>query len=393
MRAVVWVALLALLSPGLAGCLGSDAADDDASEVASLPGSPASSVDDRANATVDDGSVPMNESLGHQPHVHDYWSGKERVTLMDDDVASDPFRTIAFTFLNAATGTPGVGGVIVELPDGAIVYEGAGKLELTATWTDATVTGVGVRYRSAASAEWSEIIPATQGIPLVIEITPEMSDMPHAKTSKWSFLLVPAQAGQVIAGAVHVRIDIVKMHDIDLFPGHPDLFNGAVTLPVFEGTGTTRQKNPALALADVVIAQGVPESGFPFSSVVPMETRTMTANITITSATTTVGEVQDVYLLVKPADTNEYAIAELVSSDPAAGLYQYAWLVEMQQADSPYAKESQWRFDLRVSVDPTSGALDAGCAGCFDAQVDFDAVIVAHVEALPDAKPLEGFRD
>ena len=38
------------------------------------------------------------------------------------------------------------GGMLFDLPDGQIVYEGAGAIEFTATWSDPRVTSIGFIY-------------------------------------------------------------------------------------------------------------------------------------------------------------------------------------------------------------------------------------------------------
>ena len=379
----VLLALALVLGSAFAGCMGDETP---AAEDAAPPA--ASGEEAAANATVDDGTAPMDVDVGHQPHLHDYWKDQTRVTLMDQDLPSDAFMTTFMTFFNAFRGTPGVGGAFVELPDGAIVFEGTGQLELTVSWSDPTVTGLGARYRSAASTEFSEPQALTSGAPLVVPVTPEMSDMPHAKTSKWRFLLAPSQPGQVVAGTVHVKVDIVRMGDIMLFPGHPEHFGDASTLTLFEGAATSTQDSFVTRIASFATG-GSEDTTVPFAKVVPMEAQSMTANVTIKSANAEVGKVTDVMLLVKSADRNGFRAAKMVSGDPATGAYQFAWLVEMEETDSPYADESQWRFTVRVATDPIGNGVIAQCGGCSDAQVEFDATIVAYDAPVEGAEELQ----
>src|SRR5687767_12076168 len=58
-------------------------------------------------APVDDGSKPMATDLGHMPHMHDYWMGRERVTLFDDEVqpSEDPFMILGSVPSGGAGGT------------------------------------------------------------------------------------------------------------------------------------------------------------------------------------------------------------------------------------------------------------------------------------------------
>lgn len=334
------------------------------------------------NVSVDDGTMPMDVDVGHQPHVHDYWTGKERVTLLDADVDVDAQDAFRFTFFDIFMGTPGVGGTFVELPDGAIVYEGTGKLEFTVSWTDATVTGAALRHRAANSRDFSEPQALTNGEALVIDVTPEMTDMPHVQTSRWGFLLHPAQAGQSIVGKIHVKIDIVRLGDIMLFPGHPELFNGADTLTLFSGQGESSQSNFITGATAFATGGGFEDGGLPSQRIVPMETLTMTANLTITDVTSSQGEATDLFFLYKPADTGRYYRANLVSGDMATGVFQFAWPVEMPQSDSPYAAPdaSQWRFDVRVATKAPVG--DDACSRCADVKVTYDLEVVAYKTRL-----------
>lgn len=373
------LAILVVLA-SFSGCLGNDdpAPADDAL---------ATNESELGNVTVDDGTTEMDIDVGHAPHIHDYWLGKERVTIMDDDVTVDQFRALQFTFVNTIFfGSPGVGGAFFQLPEGGIVYEGTGKMEILPTWTDPTITGASLRYRSPASESFSEPQTLTPGQPLVIEVTPEMTDMPHDKESRWIFILTPAGTGGAIVGKVHFLIDIVRMRDIEMFPGHPELFAGEHTLTLFEGAAKSSQQNWGTMIAGA-ITQNQQESGVRAAKVVPMETMSMTANVTITSATTNVGEVSNVSFLYHRAGDFGYSRAQMLSGDPTTGIYQFGWPVEMSDTDSPYAKTSQWAFDMRVQTDPAGMGWET--QGLADAQIDYELVVVAYDTLLDGIEPPE----
>lgn len=360
-----------LLAGAFAGCLGSE-------EPAAAIDPESANATASTNMTVDDGTTEMSADLGHKPHQHDYWMGNERITIMDHDVEVDHFNAIGFTFFDVFMGTPGVGGAFFNIPEGALVFEGTGKMEITATWTDPTVTGAGLRYRTPGSESFSEVIPLTQGAPFALDITPEMTDVPHDKESRWSFLLVPGSAGQSVVGKVHFRMDIIQMRNIETFPAHPELFGGAHTLTLFDGAATSTSQNFATMIAGFA-TQNQQESGVRSSKVVPMETLTMTANVTITSSASNVGQVSSVDFLYKPAGRFGMERAQILSSDPEAGVYQFAWPVASRETDSPYAKESQWKFDLWLHSQAADGIEARGLA---DAQVDYTMQVVAYDSAL-----------
>lgn len=369
---------LLLVFATLAGCMGTADEPAPAAPVVEANATP-------TNATVDDGTTEMAPDLGHMPHLHDYWKGSERVTIMDDDITVDQFDAIGFTFFDLFMGTPGVGGTFFQLPEGSLVYEGTGRMEITASWTDATMMGVGLRYRSPTDEQFSEVQPLASGTPLAMEIAPAMTDMPHDKESRWMFLLVPAQPGGSVVGSLHMRVDILRVRDIELFPGHPELFGGEHTLVLFDGVAQSTSQNFATRIAGFATQNQQP-SGVRSSKVVPMETQTMTANVTITSTTSNIGTVSDVDFLYKPAGSFRSLRAQVLNADPDAGVYQFAWPVEMQQTDSPYAETSQWAFDLLIHSETADGLPQRGLA---DAQVDYTLQVVAYDSLLDGVDPPE----
>lgn len=371
----------ALLLLAFAGCLGGSGGDAPHVD-APTPTAADASLD---NVTVDDGAAPMDMDAGHMPHIHDYWKDRERVTLMDEDVTVDAPEALFWTFVDISRGTPGVGGALVRLPDGQIVYEGSGKLEFTASWTDATVTGMAMSYRTPAETAWQKAGDVKSGNALAIDLTPEMTDMPHAKNSRWQFLLMPA-AGQTVVGKFHVKVDIIRLSDITVFPGHPQLFNGEHTLQLFKGSGSSTQQLFVQDWANMLQGK-MTDDGVTSQKVVPMETRSMTANLTIKGVNgANPDQVGNVYLLVKPADRGRYMMAEAVESDEGNMVYRFAWLVEMQSTDSPYAEESDWKFDVIVTTD--NGALPGECGGCGNLQVEYDLEVIAYDDVVEGSKEL-----
>jgi hypothetical protein len=378
-----------MIGGGLAGCLSTS---PQSPKTAATGGSPASG-EVAANATngtapVDTGTGTMNVSTGDQAHFHDYWVGRERVTVMDADVNVDPQTAFQYTFYDTARGTPGVGGAQFTLPEGQLVFEGTGKMEITATWTDPTVTGVGIAYKSAATTTYTPAKDVKTGVPMTIDVTPEMTDMPHSKTTRWAFFLEPDQAGQVIEGTIHVKIDIIKMRDVALWPGHPHLFDGADTLELWKGSGSSSQQNFVLSAADFITKTPVQDESLQSKQVVPMETLNMTANLTIKTTNVDIGKVTNITFGVKPANSNRFYPAHLVKFDASTNTYYYAWQVTMEQTDSPYAKESAWRFDVQVDTDPSGGTLHGQCGGCSNARVDYDLVVIAYDGAVDGSMPL-----
>src|SRR5581483_7327327 len=175
MRVALLLVAALFVTGGLAGCLGGSPA----------PAKPAavnvSAASSGPGVAVDTGnSTNASGDMGQMVHMHDYWAGKERVRILDQDINVQPQDALAQTFTNTFRyQDPAVGGITVRPPDGTLVYEGTGKMEITATWNAPTVSSVTVRYRSAASSDRSQPKPLTSGSPVSVDVTPDMPDMPH----------------------------------------------------------------------------------------------------------------------------------------------------------------------------------------------------------------------
>src|SRR5581483_1978073 len=275
----VRLALLLACALSLVGCLGVDKANL------------ASQVDSsRANATDArpiDGGTPAsagNASAGAVPHKHDYWKGKERVTVLQDDITLSP--TNATSFLPLFDQRPALGAAFLALPDGQIVYEGTGRLEFTATWSDPTITGLVLRYKSTGNPDYSQPEPLASGRALAIDVAPSMTDEPHAKSSRWGFFLeADGTGGAGLAdGKVSVRADIVKMRDIETFPAHPDLFAGAASVRVFDKDVEIKSES-SVDNAKGFFTHSQTPPGFAPEKPVPPEATTLLVRIDVKSAT------------------------------------------------------------------------------------------------------------
>lgn len=374
------LALLVLSSVAFAGCLGSPSK---APSSAAGESTSSQATNSTVNATIDDGSKAMSPDVGHMPHVHDYWKGKERVTLMDADVTVDPQTALFWTFVRGPSGTLGLGGTRFTLPEGATVYEGSGKMEITVSWSDPTITGMGLAMKTPGEPDFGKPAEIKASSPLSIDLTPEMTDMPHAKTTRWHFLATPSQPGQSIVGKFHVKIDVIRLKDIMVFPGHPELFKGANTLEIFNGQGVSSQENIAVRIVDRMTAK-TDDDGVAAKTVVPMETRSMTANLTLKG---TLPPGSAVRLGVKSADHESYAFIESVAKDEAKMLYQFSWLVEMTQTDSPYEEASAWKFDARVGN--SQGGLPKDASGAGDVSTEYSLVVIAYDSVVAGASPLK----
>lgn len=364
LRLAPWVALLV----ALAGC----AAPEDVPVDADSNESAATS-----EPAVDTGDVPMSADAGAVPHLHDYWADRERVILFEGELEptmDDAMNSTGYWVFGERQAA--VGGMAFDLPPGAIVFEGTGQMEVTATWSDPRTTGLAVSYRTAASAEFSEPVPLTSAVALVLDVAPEMTDMPHQTTSRWGFLFTAAPPGAAL-GPFTLSIAIVKMRDVSLFPGHPDFFGNATELGLHDASHEFSQVSYAKRTPQLALDGEFQETEVVPSHIVPMETKWMRAEVTVTRAESTPGQIVDVRFFYHGADrtynTHPYYLP--VNGSYAEGRMVFEFPVTHEMTDSPYLSESQWRFLVEPVTSMTG--QDPACGGCTDTTFGFTLKLTA----------------
>lgn len=351
MRAVLVVAVLLLAS--LAGCMGRDEPDAGAEEpalvepaqAAAKPNAPTPTTAKPTNASTPAAGETTTAGTGGAPHAHDYWAGKERVLLMDADVAMSPTDRSAIQAAGADR-EPALGAKDVTLPDGSIVFEGTGRLLATLTWVDPTITGMALRYHGAGDPTLSEPFPAASGETVEVEVSATMTDPPHSSASRWLFRLLPTSQGPigVAEGAVHVRIEIEKMRDIEIFPAHPDQFNGSATIKLLDAEGEVERNGALTTVFDSGIEGKRADLGFQPSAPVPLEAAVIYVRFTLKEAFSTdpTQDTGSIALRYHGADSTTLQDAELVSSQGKEFVYRIS--PSTTEGDGYYATESQWRF-------------------------------------------------
>lgn len=362
----------------LAGCLGAAPAPQKAAQT---------SAPRVANVSVDDGSAAPNATLGAKPHMHDYWKGRERVTILDKPVSFSPTNQ-TFLVPLVLEGRPALGATVVRLPDGQTVYEGTGRIEFTATWTDPDITGLQLRVKPSGVAKIGEPTALENGKALSIPVTPQMTDEPHATSSQWAFVLEAAGPGGagIAAGSVGVKADIVKMRDIETFPAHPDLFEGKDSLKIFDADETIKSQSPVDGLQqDPSQLSG----GFALTHPVPPDAKTLLVRLEIKQATSQnpVADPTSIHLGYKAAST-AFFWQEAPAAKRDAKVMLFKMPVNAGQGDSYYAKESQWRLWPYHQDD--AGPVPVWCmvGDCFSWQLDVHATVYAFkndvgIDALP----------
>lgn len=339
---------------------------------------------------MDDGRAPMPTDLGHMPHMHDYWSGRERVTLFDDAIESGAGGDLFLAFSGATGGQVGV--VPWRLPDNATVMEGTGQMELTATWDDPTVTSLAVRHRIGVRGEWSAPVPLPQAKTTLLPITPDMTDMPHMSTSRWEFVFAPAEAPGALLGTFELRVDIVKVRDIMLFPGHPELFEGQPEKVIHDSEHEHTEVSYPMRVPNLVTRGEFGEKTVTPEQLVPMETKAMRVEVEVLEASASPGEVAEIRFFFHGADTSFYGHPTVLPLEGSfeEGRLVYQFPVSHEQTDSPYGKESQWLFFVEPATKFTGAEQEPTAGGVTDVSIKYRLKAIAYDHELDAYSKWEG---
>ncbi|MEA3201466.1 MAG: hypothetical protein QOE90_2894 [Thermoplasmata archaeon] len=371
--------LLALAGLLLGGCLGQGKAPAPVLNTSSV----------NATAAVDTGSPTTisNVSTGAAPHKHDYWQGKERVTVLREDLTLAPTDGASFIpfFLDQK---PAIGAAVLALPDGQTVFEGTGRLEFTATWSDPTITGLTLRYKSTGNPDYGAPAPLSSGKPLVVDVTPAMTDEPHAKSSRWGFILEadgPGGAG-LADGKVGVKADIIKMRDIETFPAHPDLFAGADSIKLLDKDMTIKSDSSADTVQGFFTHTLTPP-GFAPDKPVPPEAKTILVRLDVKSATSNMPleDTSQVSMQYRTAESAfNYDDANQTKHDGKT----YVFKIESDpvKGDGYYAKTSAWRLDPVITDNVQGQEVNCVFGDCFAWSMDAHVTMIAYKDDVaPDA--------
>ncbi len=330
-KAAVLVGLL-LVSGCLGGGSGTSDADDNGPQTIDTT---ASGNQTPANAS--ENATYLKNQDYNETHVHDYWPGNatEKV-LMDETVEA------GFWFDSDAS----VGGTWFSLPNGSFVPEGTGELVVEVDATSALERGQqALSYTPANTNRYTQMDGQGAQATWEIEVSPEMADMPHAKSTRWAFTLEADGAGSVLDGEAHVRITAVKLHDLEAWPEHPDFWDKGQTtkldLETINGT-FERLETFASGLTD----RGTPENAINFSdgTIVPPETKVLLLKFWFARDSSPTNNANgDVNLRVKEGSSSywySYQEHRIVREKP--GYKMYAIPVDGASWDSPYAEKSRW---------------------------------------------------
>jgi hypothetical protein len=282
-------------------------------------------------------------------HVHNYWGGSDRLVVLDAEGGPRTYQ---------ADGSAQAGSF--QPPEGSIVPQGAGLIEITADWT-LSQEGLSLAFASdfdraevwvktAADGEPQRIGPIEKGGTLLLNSTNEQADPPHYVLSLWRFdLLVVKDGGGMttFSGNAHMTVTAYRTLPLPVFPPHPDRWNGAMELPLAAFDHEVRQQ---VSTPYAVQCQGcLPWFSPDVDLVVPHDATEVVIEVTPGGGSTPV----PLGLRFHGADTYTWTEAVPDTTMPGPQVYRIA---VTGSGDSPYARQSLWEFWIHLATPEESGA-------------------------------------
>lgn len=286
-------------------------------------------------------------------HVHNYWGGQDRLTLLDLDAAAKSGQTRQVAII-AGDFRP---------VEGSIVPQGTGLVEATAAWTldDGNPTRLShfqrmeLWVKTAADQEHSIVIPVEQGQPVRFNVSNEQDDPPHYQLSLWRFWLmaINEEGGDTIfAGQASLKVDIHRTNPLPVFPPHPDLWAGRDEIVVTEGF---RQTVDYHAHIDTVT-----DSCNGCLEVIPLDdNQTVPPDAGEVVVELTMSTPVGLELYYHAADSYEWILLD--NPGEALGNTRTYRIPVDGRGDSPYATQSLWEFSpwFETPVGLWTGQLEA----------------------------------
>lgn len=277
-------------------------------------------------------------------HIHDYWKGRSAVTVLEYDGGK----------FSASCGGCGDGMQIIEArpEEGDIVPQGTAWLNVTVSWATSGDTSdfgeIRLLLRSAKDHDLQAAGPVENGVTRVINTTNEEDDPPHYVLSLWRFGVEivprPGSDSAAFAGSFKVRVEAVRGLPLVPYPPHPDRWQGVQELPLASDEQTIDlqyeeelQGGTATTCYGGCLGHIAPLDG----AVVPVETGTVLVTVEFAPGSVPGG----VGLRFHAADTWALATAQGEASLPP-GVFTWTIPISGNMADSPYAPQSLWEFEL-----------------------------------------------
>lgn len=199
-----------------------------------------------APTPIDDGpDVITDPSMGLNQtgaHIHDYWGGKQRLTIIGTDAPAD-VSGLGPGFSSGAT----LPVRLFQPSSGHVVPQGTAAVEVTFSWTDAPdgLDQYGEAFawvKTAGTNQTEDKGTVGNGDTLVLETGLPAADLPHQLLSAWAFELhlSPAPDTGILRFKGEVTVEVVAVRGLELpvFPPHPDHWRGASEIALVDASGS-----------------------------------------------------------------------------------------------------------------------------------------------------------
>lgn len=292
----------------------------------------------------------QNRAPDQVAHVHDYWGGRDVVRLLEET------QSLGYQVVSSCEPDK----VRVWLPpEEATVFQGTGRVDVTTgvEYEPDHASGplqIWVKRADQDSPEY--VADLEDGATVTMQVDHSAADLPHQVLSAWEFWVYaephPALDAYCMVqprATVTMEVDIHKTLEVLPFPGHPDHWGGAEELPLLDAFAQVRVAEEWLGACiedDSSHPEGSCEMhrhGFgpldghvvpPGAGVVRL---TLTADPAAGQPPTQLG------LRYHGAHTRTFEHVEPVSRQGDLAEYE----IEVAgDNDGPYAKQSQWRFQV-----------------------------------------------
>ena len=406
-----WLIVLVVLGAALGGCLGGDAppADDlsaqgnDTTEGVLDANDSTAAPDGRGDIAAFKETNKTETGMGGMMHAHDYWQGRERVTLLERDMWFVPLP-VQPCRADGQCYPPGTSIADIDLPEPMLVYEGTDHLEvkfsnLRVVPVDAAVPNPAVTmafdYLTAAD-DANEFRTGVEGAKAdevyEVPVAPLEADMPHQVKSLWLFRIYTkdmtsgADSATSVSVYFNFTVTAVKGREVVDWPPHPDLYANSPVRTIADGSYATQAKG----WADYWVSGADANWVYP-ERVVSYGTERLEVTITKKAFQSSVPVEPDFFYLeyrnasyLSKLGNGDLSGERLVDPSTDGTTYQFTIPVDEYGMDTPYGQSSRWAFrfmarygDADGSRCPGSQSIMQGCQW-FPYALDYDMKIVAH---------------
>jgi hypothetical protein len=194
-------------------------------------------------------------------------------------------------------------------------------------------------------------------------------------------------------GPFHLKVDIVRLRDVALFPAHPDFWQGKHEIVRLDADHHGAQASYLKRTPQIATQGNFSEDVVALAKPVPMEAKAVRFDVIVQSATSTPGKVTQLGFFYHGAERSDYPGGDnmmrceekpLNATLPAT----LTWIVPstMEMSDSPYENASMWRFLVEPQVSMTG--TDPAGGGTTDTDITYHVVATATDEDV-GAKPCQ----